>query len=127
MQPKYKFALVFGVLLLLSAALVVFGIRHESQKIKELVSKEAESIKAKRLAYMRLHANEGDWLPPPNVPLVSVIDQLKRESDAGNARASCRLSVELLRCSVYESNPRVIEFAEKELAIDPARIKYELY
>lgn len=40
-------------------------------------------------------------LPPPNLPLTKVVDLLKKESDAGNYRASCRLGAELLRCQLH--------------------------
>jgi hypothetical protein len=37
-------------------------------------------------------------LPPPETPLLQVIDELERRARAGDAAASCRLGFELLRC-----------------------------
>jgi hypothetical protein len=48
-------------------------------------------------------------LPPPNMPLNSIIDELKLSSSAGNYRASCRLAMELLRCKLSAYHDASIE------------------
>ncbi len=40
-------------------------------------------------------------LPPPNLPLTKIVDLLKKESEAGNYRASCRLGAEIFRCELH--------------------------
>ena len=42
-------------------------------------------------------------LPPLHTPLAAIFDDLKRRADRGDARASCRLAVELIDCGQLES------------------------
>lgn len=44
------------------------------------------------------------YAPPENTPLVSIWKSLRDRADGGDAYASCRLAMELLRCRIYESS-----------------------
>lgn len=44
----------------------------------------------------------GGTLPPPNVPVVSILDDLKARALAGDVRAACRIAVEFARCADAE-------------------------
>lgn len=59
-------------------------------------------------------------LPPLDMPVAAMFDDLQRRADRGDARASCRLAVELINCDQLESLAQVgymqnSESAEKAL------------
>lgn len=59
-------------------------------------------------------------LPPPDMPVAAMFNALQRRADRGDARASCRLAVELINCNQLESLAQVgymqnSESAEKAL------------
>jgi hypothetical protein len=59
---------------------------------------------------------------PENTPLATIVEELKLESDRGNALASCRLATELMRCDLLKLMPaakekilKLIELGEKSV------------
>lgn len=60
----------------------------ENGKIADKFGKQASSAASSYL------------LPPMNKPIVDVFDDLKLASDKGEAKATCRLAIELLRCQL---------------------------
>ena len=60
------------------------------------------------------------YLPSLDMPVAAMFDDLKRRADRGDARASCRLAVELINCNQLESLAQMgymqnSESAEKSL------------
>lgn len=70
-----------------------------------------------------------DTLPKRNLPLVSIIDQLKQQAAEGNYRAACRLAAELMRCTQVipeiqrELEKRAVELKNAKQAEDIERIQ----
>ncbi|GGC63344.1 hypothetical protein [Undibacterium terreum] len=57
-----------------------------------------------------------DTLPKRNLPLVSIIDQLKQQAAEGNYRAACRLAAELMRCT--QVIPEIQRALEERRTVD---------
>lgn len=56
-------------------------------------------------------------LPPPNLPLAQIVDLLKKDSGAGNYRASCRLGAELFRCQLHPLMIKEMAKLQQSLAL----------
>ena len=57
-------------------------------------------------------------LPPVDAPLATILEPLATRADAGDAKAACRLAMELIRCRNVHELPAT-------LAVDAARIEAE--
>lgn len=126
MQNKYRhFAKRFllFVIVLLIGTLVYFGCRIalSQSRVSDIASQvekiaAPEAVNTSRSAANSLGVSSRPWnqsadAPPENTPLTSIWQLLKAKADAGDAYASCRLAMELLRCSLY--NKYEVAAAEK--------------
>lgn len=55
-------------------------------------------------------------LPPPNAPLATILAPLVERADAGDARAACRLAMELIRCDFLRTS--MVFLADPKFELD---------
>jgi hypothetical protein len=70
------------------------------------------------IKHASLPASKFSWvtLPPSDVPLVGVFDQLKDEATNGNPYAACRLFSDSMRCMVLPQARKQLELSRQEYA-----------
>lgn len=93
--------------------------RVATQLVQQATAKSVESGKHDYVGIKR----DGNVLKgaaiPENTKLISIIQQLKLDADAGDGYSSCRLAMELRRCMIHEKRevPRMERLSKfKELA-----------
>ncbi len=78
---------------------------------ESLANRDARATEADRPVPSKSHPAPKP-LPPTNTPVIEVLDQLEAEASKGNARAACRLSMDLTRCRML---PEMREIALHEV------------
>lgn len=127
-MKSHKKAAAGGILLLLVATVLVWPWKQEKRSIEH--SKASASgtnrnsgpgVPSAAASSSPADTNRTAPLPPLDTPVAAMFDDLLRRAALGDARASCRLAVELINCNQLESFAQVgysqnSESAEKSLA-----------
>ena len=117
MNVKYaRILVVTGIAVMVIILLLTFGFRMEpvpeagevleaSPEVAEpALPEHSEQTPEPETTIARAGAAPGRQaqrvpLPPSNLPLSDVLDELKQRADAGDARAACRLGLKLKQCA----------------------------
>ena len=122
-----KKAAAGGILLLLAATVLVWpwkqerSIEHSKALASGTSRNSGPGVPSAAASSSLADTNRTAPLPPLDTPVAAMFDDLQRRAAQGDARASCRLAVELINCNQLESFAQVgysqnSESAEKSLA-----------
>ncbi|MGN6512664.1 MAG: hypothetical protein ACTHKZ_03720 [Lysobacteraceae bacterium] len=95
---------VAAACLLLAAAWLVRGLYAQAparRAARRPAASAPHKVQEAATPAMRMPAGQAtasEPLPPADAPVTQVFDALRRRADAGDARAACRLAVDLQRC-----------------------------